>query len=273
MESPGQAGTRQAEFDKLNFDKLKFVQLKSERMWLRHLRFEIKPRGGIVILVGLLGLLAIMTLLGTISEHEMAQREQEESQLSSIHSTSTGAPSGSLLHGANPAGPRTAPVAAATPGSPLRAAIASENVPPAALPKPAPWPKAPPYPAVAGVRSEHQSASGTEEPHGSSLVLPDSLSPPNKTGAYTRKAVASAPPTSALTDRAGYRILIAAAMDRSVADRMASRRSDHIPPRPPRARHGRSCKPTISPITSIAPIDVGSLDVGTDLRAFSVQSI
>jgi septal ring-binding cell division protein DamX len=223
MESPGQAGIRQAEFDKLNFDKLKFGKLKSERMWLRHVRFEIIPRGGIVILVGLLGLLATVTLLGTISEREMAPREQGQSQLSNIYSTTTGAPSAPLPHAANPAELPATPVAAGTPESPLRAAIASENMSPAAPPKPPPWPKAPPHPALVGVPPEHQSASAAEEPHDSSLVLPDSLSPTNKTGAHTRNAVASAPPPSARTDHAGYRILIAAAMDRSVADRMASR--------------------------------------------------
>lgn len=223
MESPGQAETRPADFDKLNFDTLKFGKLKCERTWLRRMRFEIGPRGGLVIVVGLLGLLAAVFFLETISELETARREQQKSRLSGIYSVHNGALSASVPHTASAAEPPVAPAVAVTPKSPPRAAIASENVPPAELPKQPQRPKAPAHTAVASAPPDHLSTSVTEQPGDSSLALLNSSAPSNKPDTDTHKGAAGALPPSARTQHRGYKILIAAATDRSAADRMASR--------------------------------------------------
>src|ERR1700719_3374243 len=103
------------------------------------MRFDIGPGGGFVVLVGLLGLSAAVFFLGMISGRQMAQSEQGQNQLASVYPMP-----------AAPA-PPPAPAAAATSSQPPPATSASENIPPAELPKPPAGHKAPPRPTLASV--------------------------------------------------------------------------------------------------------------------------
>jgi DedD protein len=200
------------------------------------MRFEIGPGGGFVILVGLLGLSAAVFFLGMISGREMAQSEQNQSQLASVYPMPAGAPAASPPHVAEPAAPPSvAPVAAATPKAPPRVAIASRTMPPpAASPKPPLVHKAPPRPTLASVPPPHPSAPAAEESDtGSSASSGSASSDEADTG--TDEETAGAPPPSTGRHH-GYNIVIDAAMDRGAANRMSSRLlglgySSHIVPR------------------------------------------
>jgi DedD protein len=185
------------------------------------MRFEIGPGGGFVILVGLLGLSAAVFFLGMISGREMAQSVQGQTQLASVYPI----PAGASMPAAAPpqvAAPPAAPIAAATPKPPSRAAVASANMPPAVVPKPPHERKAPPHPALASVPPARRPAPAAEEPDDSS-ASPDSSAPSDETDTDADTGPASAPPPSAGARRAGYNIVIDAAMDRAAANRMASR--------------------------------------------------
>jgi len=182
------------------------------------MRFEIGPGGGFVILVGLLGLSAAVFFLGMISGREMAQSVQGQTQLASVYPMPAGAPAASPPQAAEPA----APVSAATPKPPSRAALASANMPSAALPQPSHEHKAPPRPALASVPPAHRSAPAAEEPDDSS-ASPDSSAPSDETDTSADEGAPSAPAPSTRTHRAGYNIVIEAAMDRAAANRMVSR--------------------------------------------------
>lgn len=213
------------------------------------MRFEIGPGGGIVILVGLLALSAAVFCLGMISEREMVQSEQSQSQFASVYTMPTGEPSASPPRAALPVEPPTAPLAAVTPEAPPLPAAVSENLPPAALPaplaaarpeaRPLPAaasdnlpppalrepplePNAPPNPALASVPSPHKSAPAAEGPNDSSAApAPSALS--DKADIVPNKgAIASAPTPSAGTHRLEYKIEIDE-IERAAADRMVSR--------------------------------------------------
>ena len=218
MESLEKIGTRPADFDKLNFDQLKFGQPKSERMWLKSMRSKIKPRRGIVIL---LGLVATMSVLGMISEIETPRPKRPESLLSSNGSTPAGALSALPPHAANAAEPPAAPVASATPGLQPRAAIASKNAQPDALPRLLPQPKAPLQLAVTGLAQDHRLESTVRETSPALSISGDSSPSPSKASADAHKVVASTRPSARTQGK--YSILMAAAMDRSAADRISSR--------------------------------------------------
>jgi cell division septation protein DedD len=171
------------------------------------MRFEIGPGGGFVVLVGLLGLSAAVFFLGMISGRELAQSEQGQSQLASVYPMPAGAPA------------PPPPQAAATPKPPPRAAAASENIPPAALPKPPSGHNAPPRPALASVPPAHREAPVAAAPAPGA----ESSAPPEEASTGAEEGAASAPAPPAETRRGGYNIVIDAAMDRTAANRMASR--------------------------------------------------
>ncbi|HVA39977.1 MAG TPA: SPOR domain-containing protein [Candidatus Binataceae bacterium] len=184
------------------------------------MRFEIGPGGGFVILVGLLGLSAAVFFLGMISGREMAQSEQGQSQLASVYPMPAGASSIPAAAPASradvPVAPPVAPVAAATPKPPARAAVASVTMPPAVLPKPPLTNKAPPRPTLASVPPKRPSAPAAEESG------TDTAAPSDESDTGAGESAASAPPPSTGTHH-GYNIVIDAAMDRAAANRMASR--------------------------------------------------
>lgn len=171
------------------------------------MRFEIGPGGGFVVLVGLLGLSAAVFFLGMISGRELAQSEQGQSQLASVYPMPAGAPA------------PPPPQAAATPKPPQHAAAASENLPPAALPKPPSGHHAPPRPALASVPPPHREAPVAAAPAPGA----ESSAPPQEASTGAEEGAASAPAPPAETRRSGYNIVIDAAMDRTAANRMASR--------------------------------------------------
>jgi cell division septation protein DedD len=169
------------------------------------MRFDIGPGGGFVVLVGLLGLSAAVFFLGMISGREMAQSEQGQNQLASVYPMP-----------AAPA-PPPAPAAAATSSLPPPATSASENIPPAELPKPPAGHKAPPRPTLASVPPSRSAAAPPS---------PAESSPPSEpadTGDEESAGTTPPPPPPAATRRNGYNIVIDAAMDRAAANRMASR--------------------------------------------------
>jgi hypothetical protein len=186
------------------------------------MRFEIGPGGGIVILMGLLGLSAAVFVLGMISEHQMEQGEQGQSQVASVYPMPTGAPSASPPQAALPVEPPAAPVVAATVKAPSRSPAASENVPAAALPKPLPGPKAPPNLALVSVPPAPRSAPAAEKPNDFSASTASSASSYKTDTVPNQGAAASAPTASAGTHRHDYKIEIDA-IDRIAADRMVSR--------------------------------------------------
>jgi DedD protein len=171
------------------------------------MRFDIGPGGGFVVLVGLLGLSAAVFFLGMISGREMAQSEQGQNQLASVYPMP-----------AAPA-PPPAPAAAATSSLPSPATSASENIPPAELPKPPAGHKAPPRPTLASVPPAHSAAPMAAPPPAESSAP----SEPADTGDEESAATAPPRPPPAETRRNGYNIVIDAAMDRAAANRMASR--------------------------------------------------
>jgi len=119
------------------------------------MRFEIEPNGGFVIFVGLLVLLSSVFVLGMISERQMEQGQQDQSQLVSVYPMPTAGPSASLPQVVEPA----APVVAAVPKRPSRVTVASENLPRVAVPKLAHAHRALPHPALANVLPAHRSAA------------------------------------------------------------------------------------------------------------------
>jgi cell division septation protein DedD len=168
------------------------------------MRFDIGPGGGFVVLVGLLGLSAAVFFLGMISGREMAQSEQGQNQLASVYPMP-----------AAPA-PPPAPAAAATSSLPPPATSASENIPPAELPKPPAGHKAPPRPTLASVPPSRSAAA----PPPAESSAP---SEPADSGDKESAGTTPPPPPPAATRRNGYNIVIDAAMDRAAANRMASR--------------------------------------------------
>jgi cell division protein FtsN len=95
------------------------------------MRFEIKPRGGFVILVGLLALCATVFFLGIVSGREMVRSERDQNQLVSVYPIPTSGPASPLQAAKSPAAG-----AAATLKPSSLTPVASENTPPAATPKP-----------------------------------------------------------------------------------------------------------------------------------------
>jgi cell division septation protein DedD len=173
------------------------------------MRFDIGPGGGFVVLVGLLGLSAAVFFLGMISGREMAESEQGQNQLASVYPMP-----------AAPA-PPAAPAAAATTSPPSSPAMAaSENIPPAELPKPSAVHKAPPRPTLASVPPARPAAPLAAPPPAAGSSAPSEEA---DTGDEGSAATAPPRPPSAGTRRNGYNILIDAAMDRPAANRMASR--------------------------------------------------
>ncbi len=179
------------------------------------MRFEIGRGGGFVVLVGLLVLSGAVFLLGMISERKIAQSEQGQSQHVSIYPMPNGAGAATPSQADELAQPPAAPVAAATPKSPLQAAVASENISPAARAKPAQEYKAPPHLALASVPPARRptTAGGRD----------DSAAPGDETGTDVEHGAVRAPPPRAATRHRGYKIVIDAAMDPAAAERMASR--------------------------------------------------
>jgi len=95
------------------------------------MRFEIKPRGGFVILVGLLALCATVFFLGVVSGREMLRSERDQNQLVSVYPMPTSGPASPLQAAKSPAAG-----AAATLKPSSITAVAAVNMPPAAKPKP-----------------------------------------------------------------------------------------------------------------------------------------
>jgi DedD protein len=186
------------------------------------MRFEIGPGGGFVILVGLLGLSAAVFFLGMISGREMAQSEQNQSQLASVYPMPAGAPAALPSQAAAPSGPAAA---AATPKPPSHPAIASAHTPRAAMPEPAHEHKAPPRPTLANLPPEHPSAPAEEESDTGYSAGSDSSesSASDRTATGAEEGAARAPAADAATRHHGYNIVIDAAMDRAAANRMESR--------------------------------------------------
>jgi len=172
------------------------------------MRFDIGPGGGFVVLVGLLGLSAAVFFLGMISGRQMAQSEQGQNQLASVYPMP-----------AAPA-PPPAPAAVATSSQPPPATSASENIPPAELPKPPAGHKAPPRPTLASVPHARSAAPIAAPPPPAESSAPSEEA---DTGDEESGASAPPPPPAAETRRNGYNIVIDAAMDRVAANRMASR--------------------------------------------------
>jgi cell division septation protein DedD len=131
---------------------------------LRSARFEIGPGGRFVILMGLLGLSAVF-FLGTISERKMPQSDQGQNQLASVYQMPTSPPAASPSQATEPAEPPAAPVTAATLEPPSRAAVASENTPPTALPKLPRENKTQPHLVLASVPPAHRAAPGAIHHH------------------------------------------------------------------------------------------------------------
>jgi DedD protein len=184
------------------------------------MRFEIGPGGGFVILVGLLGLSAAVFFLGMISGREMAQSEQGQSQLASVYPMPEGAPATSQPQAAA----TPAPIAAATPKPLSHAAVASGNMPPAAMPKPARGHNPPPRPTLASVPLKPPPAPAAEESGNDTSASPDSSAPSDGADTGADEGAASAPaPSASATHHKGFNITIDAAMDRVAANRMASR--------------------------------------------------
>lgn len=183
------------------------------------MRFEIGPGGGFVVLVGLLGLSAAVFFLGMISGREMAQSEQGQSQLASVYPMPGGAPALPPPQAAAAAAPPAAAAAAATPKPPPHAAVASENLPPGALPKPPAGHKVPPRPTLASVPPAHREAPVAAAPPPAA----ESSAPSEEASTGAEEGAASAPAPPAETRRRGYNIVIDAAMDRTAANRMVSR--------------------------------------------------
>lgn len=186
------------------------------------MRFEIGPGGGFVILVGLLGLSAAVFFLGMISGREMAQSEQNQSQLASVYPMPAGAPAALPSQAAAP----SAPAAAATPKPPPHPAIASAHTPRAAMPEPAHEHKAPPRPTLASVPPEHPSAPADEESdtgYSAGSDSSESSAPSDRTATGAEEGTARAPAGGTATRHHGYNIVIDAAMDRAAANRMESR--------------------------------------------------
>jgi septal ring-binding cell division protein DamX len=189
------------------------------------MRFEIGPGGGFVILVGLLGLSAAVFFLGMISGREMAQSELGQNQLATVYPMPPAAPEAAPSPAAEaaaapaaaaPAVPRPARAAAASAPAPsAHAAVAAAGAVAVAMPKPAAEPAAP-RPAVASVSPPHRAAPARAAETGAS----ESAAPAEEASAR-REEPATASPTEA--HRRGYNIVIDAAMDRSGADKMASR--------------------------------------------------
>src|SRR5260221_3824212 len=102
---------------------------------MRHMRFEIGPRGGFAILAGLLVLSASVFLLGIISGREMVQRDRGQSQLVRVYPIPAWVPSASPPQVAKSAEMTATPVAAAalTPSPP--GALTSVGTLPAEMPK------------------------------------------------------------------------------------------------------------------------------------------
>jgi DedD protein len=192
------------------------------------MRFEIGPGGGFVILVGLLGLSAAVFFLGMISGREMAQSEQNQSQLASVYPMPAGAPAPAAPPAVSPpqvaapaARPSVAPVAAATPKTPPHAAVASAKAPRVGMPEPAH--KTPPRPTLASVPPERSSTPAAEESDTGYSAPSDSSVPSNEAATGAEEGTARAPAQSAATRHHGYNIVIDAAMDHAAANRMASR--------------------------------------------------
>ena len=196
------------------------------------MRFEIGPGGGFLVLIGLLALSAAVFFLGMISGREMAQSEQGQSQLASVYPMPAGAPAASPPQAAAPAVQAppvpTGAAAAAAPKPPAPATAASEDIAPAAMPKPAQKHKPPP-PTVASVPPKYPSAPAAEESDDDSSASPHSAAPADSsssdeadTGSEER-ATSAAPAPNAGRHGRGYNIVIDAAMDRAAANRMASR--------------------------------------------------
>ena len=178
------------------------------------MRFEIGPAGGFVVLVGLLGLSAAVFFLGMISGREMAQSEQGQSQLASVYPMPAAAASATP-----PEAAALASAAAVSTPKPPPQAVASEKIPPAAMPKPSPGHNVSPRQALASDRPAHREAPVAAAP--ASTGKSSAPSEEASTGGEARAARAPAPPAAAR--RNGYNIVIDAAMDRTAAHRMASR--------------------------------------------------
>src|SRR5271154_4581572 len=95
------------------------------------MRFEIKRRGGFVIILGLLALWATVFFLGIISGRAMVQSERNQNQPISVYPIPTSGPASPPQAAKSPAAG-----AAATPNPSPLTAVAAENMPPAATPKP-----------------------------------------------------------------------------------------------------------------------------------------
>jgi len=142
------------------------------------MRFEIKRRGGFVIILGLLALWATVFFLGIISGRAMVQSERNQNQPISVYPIPTSGPASPPQAAKSPAAG-----AAATPKPSPLTAVAAENMPPAATPKPLDY---------------------------AALPAPASTNAPTIN-------------RSIRTSHLGYKIMIEASMDRAEADRMTAR--------------------------------------------------
>src|SRR5581483_959399 len=202
------------------------------------MRFEIGPGGGFVILLGLLGLSAAVFFLGMISGRESAQSALNQDQLATTYplppaapeaapapanQTAAVAPAAAVPAAAQPTQAQAAGAVAPSATAPAaRAAVASAAPPPAAMPKPqaekpaAAEHPAPPRPALASAPPPRPAAPAQAETAAAAVSAAA-----ERAGARAREERAGA--SAAESHPRGYNIVIDAAMDRSGADKMASR--------------------------------------------------
>ncbi|HEY2523748.1 MAG TPA: SPOR domain-containing protein [Candidatus Binataceae bacterium] len=197
------------------------------------MRFDIGPGGGFLVLAGLVGLSAAVFFLGMISGREMAQTEQDQTQLASVYPMPAGAPAAPPQAAAPEA---AAPVTAATAKPPSHEAASgqrtasreSTSINGTAVPPPAPAAAKPERahkvlpsrPTLASAPIQHPQAPAADASDSDSES--DSATDDTDSGA-SEGATTAAPARSAAPHGKGYNIVIDAAMDHAAANKMASR--------------------------------------------------